>query len=245
MPGRMRLAVFSDVHGQIDRLSACLHSIARVGADELWCLGDTVDAFAVRQPELVVACVNAIDDVCAVKLTGNGEVWALQDGSLPDAAGTVLAAWTVAAHREGVLAVHGSPQNPLMGHLSDERAVRAAIDRLPGWLCVHGHTRQAGLWIRDKDGTLQRQRRPSSQKPPAPRKPSPAPARSPAHNLNGCSSIPTAAASRGIRLTPSPGPTGPEPASAPCPPRNQGTIANGAPRDVTDLPPSCPAEPSR
>jgi predicted phosphodiesterase len=160
----MRLAVFSDVHGQIDRLSACLHSIARVGADELWCLGDTVDAFAVRQPELVVACVNAIDDVCAVKLIGNHEAWALQDGSLPDAAGTVLAAWTVAAHREGVLAVHGSPQNPLMGYLSDERAVRAAIDRLPGWLCVHGHTHQAGLWIRDEDGTLQRQRCPSSQK---------------------------------------------------------------------------------
>jgi hypothetical protein len=70
MPGQMRLAVFSEVHGRVERLSACLHSIARVGADELWCLGDTVDAFAVRQPELIVACVNAIDDVCAVKLTG-------------------------------------------------------------------------------------------------------------------------------------------------------------------------------
>jgi hypothetical protein len=105
MPGQMRLAVFSEVHGRVERLSACLHSIARVGADELWCLGDTVDAFAVRQPELIVACVNAIDDVCAVKLTGNHEAWALQDGSLPDAAGTVLAAWTVAAYREGVLAV--------------------------------------------------------------------------------------------------------------------------------------------
>jgi calcineurin-like phosphoesterase family protein len=66
----MRLAVFSDVHGQVERLSACLHSIARVGADELWCLGDTVDAFAVGQPELISACVNAIDGVCAVKLTG-------------------------------------------------------------------------------------------------------------------------------------------------------------------------------
>ena len=32
----MRLAIFSDVHGQVARLSACLDSIARVGADQLW-----------------------------------------------------------------------------------------------------------------------------------------------------------------------------------------------------------------
>jgi len=47
-----------------------------------------------------------------------------------------------------------------MGHLSDERHVREALRRLPGWLCVHGHTHQAALWISRSDGTIERQRPP-------------------------------------------------------------------------------------
>jgi diadenosine tetraphosphatase ApaH/serine/threonine PP2A family protein phosphatase len=159
----MRLAIFSDVHGQVARLSACLEAIARVGADELWCLGDAVDGLSALAPELTVACVRAIDDVCAVKLAGNHEAWALQDRAFPDAAATLLASWGVCAQRDGILAVHGSPRNPLMGHLSDERDVREAFRRLPGWLCVHGHTHQAALWIHRSDGTIERQQRPTSK----------------------------------------------------------------------------------
>jgi diadenosine tetraphosphatase ApaH/serine/threonine PP2A family protein phosphatase len=160
----MRLAIFSDVHGQVGRLSACLEAVARTGADELWCLGDAIDGLSARPPELTVACVRAIDDVCTVKLAGNHEAWALQDESLPSAAADVIAGWGVAAQRDGVLAVHGSPHNPLMGRLSDERYVREALRRLSGWLCAHGHTHQAALWIGRGDGTIERQRRPTSQR---------------------------------------------------------------------------------
>jgi predicted phosphodiesterase len=160
----MRLAIFSDVHGQVGRLSACLEAVARTGADELWCLGDTVDGLSARPPELTIACVRAIDEVCTVKLAGNHEAWALQDDSLPRPVAAVIECWSVAAQRDGILAVHGSPHNPLMGHLSDERDVRAALRRLPGWLCTHGHTHQAALWIGRSDGTIERQRRPTSQR---------------------------------------------------------------------------------
>jgi hypothetical protein len=51
-----------------------------------------------------------------------------------------------------------------MGHLSDERDVREALRRVPGWLCAHGHTHQAALWIGRPDGTIERQRRPTSQR---------------------------------------------------------------------------------
>ena len=160
---RMRLAIFSDVHEQVGRLSACLEAVARTGADELWCLGDAIDGLSAGPPELTVACVGAINDVCAVKLAGNHEAWALQDQSLPRAAADVIACWGVAAQRDGILAVHGSPHNPLMGRLSDERDVREALRRLPGWLCAHGHHR-AALWIGRRDGTIERQRRPTSQR---------------------------------------------------------------------------------
>ena len=129
----MRLAIFSDVHGQVGRLSACLEAVARTGADELWCLGDAIDGRSARPPELTIACVRAINDVCTVKLAGNHEAWALQDQSLPHAAAALIERWSVAAQRDGILAVHGSPHNPLMGRLSDERYVREALRRLPGW----------------------------------------------------------------------------------------------------------------
>jgi predicted phosphodiesterase len=91
----MRLAIFSDVHGQVGRLSACLEAVARTGVDELWCLGDAVDGFSARAPELTIACVRAIDDVCAVKLAGNHEAWALQDQCLPRAVAAVIECWSV------------------------------------------------------------------------------------------------------------------------------------------------------
>ena len=161
---RMRLAIFSDLHGQVGRLTACLDAIARIGADELWCLGDAIDGLSAHPPELTVASAQAINDVCAVTLAGNHEAWALQHELFPHAAAALIARWSVAAQRDGILAVHGSPHNPLMGHLSDERDVREALRRLPGWLCVHGHTHQAALWISRSDGTIERQRRPTSQR---------------------------------------------------------------------------------
>ena len=160
----MRLAKFSELHGQVGRLSACLDAIARIGVDELWCLGDAIDGVSARPPELTVACVRAINDVCTVTLAGNHEAWALQDRSLPQEAAALIAHWSVAAERDGILAVHGSPHNPLMGHLSDERDVTEAFRRLAGWLCAHGHTHQAALWIGRGDGTIERQRRPESQR---------------------------------------------------------------------------------
>ena len=94
----MRLAIFSDVHGQVGRLTACLEAVARTGA-EMWCLGDAIDGLSARPPELTVACVRAVNDVCTVKLAGNHEARALQDQSLPDAAVAVIECWGVAASR--------------------------------------------------------------------------------------------------------------------------------------------------
>lgn len=42
--------------------------------------------------------------------------------------------------------------------------VYGQVGRLPGWLCAHGHTHQAALWIGRGDGTIERQRRPTSQR---------------------------------------------------------------------------------
>ena len=51
-----------------------------------------------------------------------------------------------------------------MGRLYEERDVREALSRLPGWLCAHGHTHQAALWMGRADGAIERQRRRTSQR---------------------------------------------------------------------------------
>jgi hypothetical protein len=124
-----------------------------------------------------------------------------------------------------------------MGYLSDERAIRAAIDRL----CVHGHTHGGVSGSGTRTARCSASAVPAPRSSDVPREQSLAPARSPAHNPHGCSSIPTSAGSRGIRLTPSHGPAGPEAASPSCQPRNRESSGNGAPRGATDAPLSRPA----
>lgn len=147
----MRAAIFSDVHGRIDRLTACLWAVADCGVEELWCLGDVVDAFAAVDPVVTAACVQAIDEACVVKLAGNHDAWTLEAGAAPLDALTRMSSWPVAAQRHGVLAVHGSPYNPLLGLISDTGSARAAIDAMSGWLCVHGHTHQPAAWVTGSD----------------------------------------------------------------------------------------------
>ena len=158
----MRLAIFSDVHGQVGRLSACLEEVARTGADELWCLGDAIDGLSARPSELTVACVRAINDVCTVKLAGNHEAWALQDQSLPNDAIALIECWGVATQRDGILAVHGSPHNRLTGASPAGHTGGAAS--AAGMAVPACHTHQAALWIGHADGTIEHQRRPTSHR---------------------------------------------------------------------------------
>ena len=66
----MRLAIFSDIHGNLEALKAVLDKIAKWRVDRVICLGDVVGYGA--DPN---ACVDVVEDSADVVLAGNHD-WA-------------------------------------------------------------------------------------------------------------------------------------------------------------------------
>jgi predicted phosphodiesterase len=68
----MRLALLSDIHGNLPALEAVLDEIDAAEVEEVWCLGDLVGYGA--QPN---ECTTLVRDRCAVSLVGNHDLAAL------------------------------------------------------------------------------------------------------------------------------------------------------------------------
>lgn len=60
---------------------------------------------------------------------------------------------------DGIVVVHGSPRDPLMEFIHDAAAASAALDVIPGWIGLHGHTHVARLWARTADLPVVKRRR--------------------------------------------------------------------------------------
>lgn len=65
----MRVAIISDIHGNLPALEAALSAIDGSGIDEVWCLGDVVGYGA--QPD---ECAALVWERCAVSLAGNHDL---------------------------------------------------------------------------------------------------------------------------------------------------------------------------
>src|SRR5215471_16857772 len=72
----MRIAVISDIHANLQALTAVLSAIDEAGAEEVWCLGDLVGYGA--KPDEAVELVRGRASVC---LAGNHDLGVL--GTLP------------------------------------------------------------------------------------------------------------------------------------------------------------------
>ena len=64
----MRIAVISDIHGNLAALEAVLAAVAG-RCDQVWCLGDVV-GYGARPNE----CVDVVRDRCRVVLAGNHDL---------------------------------------------------------------------------------------------------------------------------------------------------------------------------
>jgi predicted phosphodiesterase len=62
----MRIALISDIHSNLEALTAVLARIKRIGCDEIWCLGDIVGYGA--DPH---ACIALVRENCSLVITGN------------------------------------------------------------------------------------------------------------------------------------------------------------------------------
>jgi diadenosine tetraphosphatase ApaH/serine/threonine PP2A family protein phosphatase len=149
----MRVAVLSDIHGNLHALEAVLEAAS---VDEVWCLGDVV-GYGARPNE----CCELVRERASVCLAGNHDLVVV--GALPldefshDAADAAawahdrlteenrayLAALPSLAERDGVLLVHGSPRDPVWEYVLSNDVALAALAATEAPLVLVGHSHVA------------------------------------------------------------------------------------------------------
>src|SRR3954454_17230630 len=157
----MRIAVISDVHGNLHALEAVLASLEDDGTDALWCLGDLVGYGP--HPNRCTTAIAARADLC---LAGNHDLAALGKVAIeefsPDAA--TSAEWTRGVltdetrsfletlapqgTREGVELFHGSPRDPIWDYVLSPEAALGSFEVTTAPLILVGHS-HAALAIHD------------------------------------------------------------------------------------------------
>jgi diadenosine tetraphosphatase ApaH/serine/threonine PP2A family protein phosphatase len=164
----MRVAVCSDIHGNLPALEAVLAEIDEARPDELWCLGDLVGYGP--WPNEVTELVRARADVC---LVGNHDLVALGTAGVdvdefnPEAAEAAL--WTrrelsaetrdfleslaPEASRDGTGLYHASPRDPVWEYVLTPEAALGAFTEAPERLILVGHSHVA-LAFSLEDGRL-------------------------------------------------------------------------------------------
>jgi diadenosine tetraphosphatase ApaH/serine/threonine PP2A family protein phosphatase len=162
----VRVAVLSDIHGNLHALEVVLASIGRDAPDEVWCLGDLV-GYGPR-PNRCCALVAERADVC---LIGNHDLAVLGrldlDVFAPDAA--VSARWTAEvlepegrafleslapqAERGRAGLFHASPRDPVWEYVLSTEVAVASLTATEQDLVLVGHSHVA-LRFGEEDGAL-------------------------------------------------------------------------------------------
>jgi predicted phosphodiesterase len=150
----MKLALISDIHGNLEALESVLKDIESQQIERIHCLGDVIGYGC--DP---MACLHLVAEHCDVKLMGNHEYAAI--GALPSDAMNIHARqsirWTVTrltdreislisefdltAEQDDRLLVHASPYEPDEWHyvLASHEAAEA-FEHAESRLVFHGHT---------------------------------------------------------------------------------------------------------
>jgi diadenosine tetraphosphatase ApaH/serine/threonine PP2A family protein phosphatase len=152
----VRVAVVSDIHGNLHALEAVLESLAGDAPDEIWCLGDLV-GYGPR-PNRSCALVAERADVC---LIGNHDLAVLGRLDLADFAPEAAASarWTAdvlepdarayleslapAGTREGVGLFHASPRDPVWEYVLAPGTALASLAAVKEDIVLVGHSHVA------------------------------------------------------------------------------------------------------
>jgi diadenosine tetraphosphatase ApaH/serine/threonine PP2A family protein phosphatase len=152
----VRVAVFSDVHGNLHALEAVLSSLAAESPDEVWCLGDVV-GYGPR-PNRCCALVAERADLC---LIGNHDLAILGRIDLDEfmAEAAESARWTASvledssrafleplsssASSESVGLYHASPRDPVWEYVLTPQVVVASLYEAEEPIVLVGHSHVA------------------------------------------------------------------------------------------------------
>lgn len=162
-----KLAIISDIHGNLEALTAVLEDIERMGATEICCLGDVI-GYGPNPRE----CIDRCRDFKFV-LLGNHDNGALFDPEGFSSGAEKAIFWTRkqledpsfdgaqqrweflaqlprTVRQDDIMFVHGSPRSPLNEYIFPEDIYNERkIERIFGFiqrLCFHGHTHVPGIF---------------------------------------------------------------------------------------------------
>jgi len=151
----MRVAVISDIHGNLHALDAALAALDSEQFDQIWCLGDLV-GYGPR-PNECCARVAGRADVC---LIGNHDLGVLERISLEEFSHEAAASarWTqgelddearsfleglppgVELAEAGAELYHASPRDPVWEYVLDAGSMRAALEDTTQGVILVGHS---------------------------------------------------------------------------------------------------------
>jgi predicted phosphodiesterase len=150
----MRLAIISDIHGNLPALEAVLAAVEETAPDELWCLGDVVGYGA--QPD---ECARLVSERCALSLVGNHDLAVLGEievGAFSESAAEAVT-WTQqnaapetleylrglqpADERRDPALYHASPRDPVWEYVlwADQAEENLAAQAARVSLIGHSH----------------------------------------------------------------------------------------------------------
>jgi len=156
----MRIALLSDVHGNLPAFEAVLDDVDSTGADEIWCLGDLVGYGA--QP---AACVELARSRCELSLAGNHDLVVTGEIDIADfsSSAALAAQWTrenidAAAldflkslrpeRDDGAIGLyHASPRDPVWEYVLSTWQADECMDLMEPRVGAVGHSHVA-LWFR-------------------------------------------------------------------------------------------------
>jgi len=164
----MKVALISDVHGNLEALEAVLRDIEKQGAEKIHFLGDAV-GYGCNPNE----CVKLIDKHCNIKLLGNHDyaVMGLEttdnfnqvaqismdwtQNKIKSKAVTALADFEMSAVFLDYFLVHASPDEPeAWNYILNTDAAREQFEAFASNICFVGHTHLPTCFILDKDDTV-------------------------------------------------------------------------------------------
>jgi diadenosine tetraphosphatase ApaH/serine/threonine PP2A family protein phosphatase len=163
----MRIAILSDVHGNLPAFEAVLGDIEDESVEEVWCLGDLVGYGA--QPD---DCVQLARDRCDLSLAGNHDLVVTGDIPISDfsASAATAARWTqetiadetldylkglrpADADRQPAL-YHASPRDPVWEYVLSTWQAEECFDVMDARVAAVGHSHVALWFSRDDEGNM-------------------------------------------------------------------------------------------
>jgi len=156
----MRIALLSDVHGNLPAFKAVIADVEESGADETWCLGDLVGYGA--QPD---ACVELARERCDLCLAGNHDLVVTGEIDISDfsSSAALAAQWTreniadealdflkslSPERKDGAIGLyHASPRDPVWEYVLSTWQADECMDLMEARVGAVGHSHVA-LWFK-------------------------------------------------------------------------------------------------